>query len=51
MEPINGYDLHVYCCDKAGIAPLTRGEWERNGKPTFEEYTGRKFYWEREKKE
>lgn len=43
MEPINAYELYQYCCDKSEIVPLTKREWEANGKPTFEQYTGKKF--------
>lgn len=45
-EAVNGYDLHLYGCEKLDIPPLTRGEWVRNGKPTIEEYSGgRRLYY------
>lgn len=43
-KTINAYDLYLYCCERRNIAPLTESEWQRNGCPTFEQYTGRKFY-------
>ena len=47
---VNAYDLYVYACEKVDIPPLTEREWELNGKPTFEEYSGRKLYYPSKKK-